>query len=177
MITDWRLASQESVELNLSTEYMYHIHSVSCGVKGLIGGTHSYLTFFSRQHDKWLVVEVTDLETLEIQNASVLYCKKDRPGYQEKTVYISDRKNDARWFGHKPSIVDKASTVPKLYDIIVACDAYIHDDFDLIKKNCNTLVSYLIYYFNLDMHRPIRSIGYVKKLKWKFIKEYENNNV
>ena len=177
MFNDWRQASQKPVELDLDTRYIYHVQSVSCGIKGLFGGTHGYLTFFSRPRNKWLVVEVTDLETLEIQNATVLYCKKENPGHQEKTVYISDRKHDARWFGHRPAVVDRDLCVPDLYDIIVACDAYIHDDFDLIKKNCNTLVSFLIYHFNLDMYRPIRSIGYVKKLKWKSITEHEINNV
>jgi hypothetical protein len=130
-------------------------------LKGYLGGTHSYCTFY---HDnKWLVAELTDIETLEVQNAKVIYNgAKDK----EHAPFITDRPYNAKWFGHAPYIVDSCIS-PTYDDILYTCKNYPIPEFKLLTNNCNTFTSYLITTLNLKLKRPIRSVGFKNQKWWK----------
>lgn len=158
---DWRECSQEPIELDLDPSYMYYLQAQAWHLKGYLGGTHSYCTFF---HEKeWLVVEMTDAETLEVQNADIRYqgtiCSDHAP-------FISNRLYNAQWFGNKPYVVDKCPAVP--YDkILQAVKEYPIKEFNILHQNCNTFTSYLIASMDLNLKRPFRSVGFRNKKWWK----------
>jgi hypothetical protein len=95
LFKDWRQLDQSSVGLIFEKQYVYYLHSRAWALKGWAGGTHSWITFWSAQHNKWLVVEFTDKETIEIQHAEILY-SWNHVGYLEHSPIISNRINDAK---------------------------------------------------------------------------------
>lgn len=159
---DWRICDQSIVDFpELDTNRFYYIQSQAWALKGYLGGTHSYCTFY---HDnKWMVAEITDMETLDIQNAMVVYNDTES---EEKGPFISDRLYNAKWFGHAPYIVDSCIS-PQYDDILEACRNYPIKKFKLLTDNCNTFTSYLIAKLNLRLKRPIRSVGFKNRKWWK----------
>ena len=149
---DWRLCDISSVELNLDKQNIYYIHARAWAFKGLIGGTHSWFTFWSNKLNKWVVVENTDAETLYIQNGEIIHTNIS--GWLEKGPFISGRDPTQKWFGADPVIVGQV-TNPGLdvSDFSKACDEYPIKEFKLLTQNCNTLSSYLILNFNLILYK------------------------
>ena len=103
---DWRLLDQSPVGLPFEKEYIYYVHSRAWALKGWLGGTHSWITFWSSKHDQWMVVELTDIETISVQKGR-LYWLRDNIGYQEHSPIISNRTPNAKWFGSTPIVVGK----------------------------------------------------------------------
>jgi len=159
LFKDWRLLDQTSVSLPLDKEYVYYIHAQAWAMKGYLGGTHSWITFWSGKHNKWLVAEKTDIETVEVQNANVLWIR-DGMGYCDKGPIISDRIPDAKWFGAIPRIVGKSKSTFKYEDIVQACEEYPIAEFKLLTQNCNTFSSYIVSTLNLDIKKPLLAYGY-----------------
>ena len=163
---DWRLLDQSPVGLPFEKEYIYYVHSRAWALKGWLGGTHSWITFWSNQHDKWLVVELTDKETITIQHANLLYVW-DNVGYRAHCPIVSDRTPDAKWFGTIPKIHKRVLNTVKYSDIEQACRDYPFKEFDLLTRNCNTFSSYIIDKLNLNIEPPLRSFGFRGNKFWK----------
>ena len=161
---DWRVLDQSPTKLTFEKEYVYYVHSRAWALKGWLGGTHSWITFWSQEHNQWLVLELTDKETLDIQNANILYCR-DNLKYQERSPTISDRIPNAKWFGSTPSIVGKTHNVYQYQDFVNVCKQYPVTEFKLLTQNCNTFISYVLKILKLDINRPFRSVGF--KNYWK----------
>lgn len=163
---DWRLCDQSLVPLELDKTRFYYIQAQAWAMKGYLGGTHSYSTFWSNQHSQWLVVELTDQETVEYQNCDVLF---KGVVTKDKTIhapFITNRAYNARWFGHAPSVVDSCPLTVEYDDIVSICSRYPIEEFVLYKRNCNTFTSYLLWQLNLPLRRPIRSIGFRSPQWW-----------
>ena len=119
--TDWRLLDQSPVDLTLDKRYVYYIHARAWALKGWLGGTHSYTTFWSEKHNEWLVIELSDKETLDVQNATVYYIWDD-VAYSQHSPIISNRNPAAKWFGATPIIVGRSK------------NEYAYDDFEQLAK-------------------------------------------
>jgi hypothetical protein len=170
---DWRLLDQSPVGLTFAKDRIYYVHSRAWALKGWLGGTHSWLTFWSDYHNAQLVVELTDPETIAVQHASILYNWADT-AFQEHAPTISDRVADAKWFGSTPMIASSAPNRTTFLKIQQACEEYPIKKFRLIDQNCNTFVSYLNYKLNLKLKRPIRSIGFKNWEKYESV--YQANS-
>lgn len=160
--TDWKLLPRDSVGLELDVTRLYYLHARAWHLKGYIGGTHSWITFYSDQHRNWLVIELTDRETLDVQDCNILYSGTDT---LEHAPFITDRVKDGRWFGAAPRVVDSCQTI-EFERLKTACQEYPIDKFFLATRNCNTFTSYLIWKLALDLARPLRSIGFRNKKWW-----------
>lgn len=162
MFKDWRECSQDLVEsLNLDPTRFYYLQAQAWHLKGYLGGTHSYCTF--HHNNQWLVIELTDRETLEVQGAEIIYAGTDS---EEHAPFITTRPYNAQWFGHDPYIVDSCDAV-SFDSILQAANEYPIDTFKLLHQNCNTFTSYLIAKLDLKLKRPIRSVGFKNKKTWK----------
>ena len=166
--TDWRLLDQSPVDLDLDKNYIYYLHARAWALKGWIGGTHSYTTFWSKKHSEWLVIELTDKETLEVQQADTYYIW-DHVDYTEHSPAISNRDPKARWFGARPFVVGQARNLFLYEDFENAAREYPIKKFELLKQNCNTFTSYLISRLGLRWSRPLRSVGFRNRKFWNEI--------
>ena len=162
---DWRLCDISSVELYLNKEYIYYIHARAWAFKGLIGGTHSWIAVWSKKLNKWLVVENTDAETVNIQGGNIIH--SNVPGWLEKGPFITDRDPTQKWFGGDPIIIGQVVNPGiDVNELVDACVKYPIKEFKLLNQNCNTFCSYLILTFNLPLQRPFRSVGFRSKKWW-----------
>lgn len=159
---EWKLMPQASVGLSLDPTKLYYLHARAWHFKGYIGGTHSWITFYSRLHDDWLVVELTDRETLGVQDCTILFSGTDQAVH---APFITNRVKDAQWFGTIPRVVDCCLT-RNFEDFQSACLEYPIREFRLATRNCNTFTSYLIWRLELNLERPLRSIGFKNKKWW-----------
>lgn len=163
--TDWKILDQSSAGLEFDKKYCYYVHARAWALKGYFGGMHSWLVFWSKEKNSWLVVELTDKETLEIQNANILYIWNNI-GYREYSPTINQRIIDGKWFGAKPVIAGKCLLTFDYGDIVKLCNNYPFKEFILTSRNCVTFTSYLIERLNLDIKRPFRSIGFKNRRFW-----------
>lgn len=162
---DWRELDQTLVNLNFKKGYIYYVHSRAWALKGWCGGTHAWITMWSEEYSKWIVVELTDRETITVQQGSLIWVN-DNMLLQEYGPIISDRINNAKWFGSTPSIVGKAAATVSLADLVDICQSYPLTGFNLVTRNCNTFISYVIYRLKLNIRRPMRSVGFKSKRYW-----------
>lgn len=161
---DWRTCSQNLIPLTLDKNRFYYIQAQAWALKGYIGGTHSYSAFWSEDHRSFLIAEYSDAETVSYQTSQVIY-DGNYNQRTEHTPFITARPYNAQWFGKNPYIVDSCPTV-EYYKVLYACKEYPLSGFDIIRKNCNTFTSYLHWKLELDLKRPIRSVGYKSKRWW-----------
>lgn len=166
LFKDWRLLDQSPVELGLEKEYVYYVHARAWALKGLIGGTHSWTVFWSTEHNQWLVIELTDIETINVQQAKIFWVR-DNVDYQEHSPIISNRIPNAKWFGATPIVVDKCRNTFTYNDFVEVCKQYPIQYFRLLDRNCNTFTSFLIAKLNLKVKRPLRSVGF--KSNWNIL--------
>ena len=159
---DWRGLSCRSAGLELDISKVYYWHGKAHGLKGLLGGTHGHLSFFD---DRWFTVEITDEETLEYQDCEIIY--RNTNEYQKRGVFISTRQPDQLWFGNKVTIVDNCYQNLRLLTVIDACDRYPQWEFDMVRRNCNTFVSFMIYWLGLDLKKPFISVGFKSLAYWQ----------
>jgi hypothetical protein len=165
--TDWRKCSQDVIPLTVSKDRLFYIQAQAWHLKGYTGGTHSWLTFWSTQHNDWLVVELTDQETLWYQNGDTVYHGSTTDVATVHAPYITTRPYNSQWFGHDPYIVDSCFLDVDYSDILLAAKNYPIKDFKLLYQNCNTFTSYMIWKLNLKLKRPFRSIGFRNKNWWQ----------
>lgn len=166
MFKDWRHCSQDLVHLNLKKDRFYYIQAQAWHLKGYLLGTHSYSVMWNNLYNKFLVIELTDVETLRHQKCNILYLGKETSDKSKHIVGISDRPYNAQWFGNNPYIVDSDIAVD-YKDIYSAVMQYPINKFKLLTQNCNTFTSYLHWKLELDIKRPIRSVGYKNKSWWQ----------
>jgi hypothetical protein len=171
---DWRLLDQSPVDLLIEKEYVYYIHSRAWALKGLLGGTHSWIAFWSSEHNEWLVIELSDQETVEVQKGNI-YWIRDSASYQEHSPIISNRIPNAKWFGTTPAIVGKCKNNISYKEFINVCKTYPIQNFRLIDQNCNTFTSFLISELQLNIRQPLQSIGFRSNRYWKKIKDHKYN--
>jgi hypothetical protein len=167
MFKDWRICDQSLVPMEFHPEYVYYVHARAWHFKGYIGGRHSYLTWFSKEHNQQLVIEYTDRETLEVQGADIIYSGTDH--YTNHAPFISNRKPNARWFGADPYIKGSCSLYPHTYsDFVDACDIYPNrnTEFNILHNNCNTFTSYLLYKMMLEIEQPFPAVGHRSRQRW-----------
>jgi hypothetical protein len=162
---DWRICDISPVGLDLNKDFVYYIHARAWAFKGYLGGTHSWLTLWSKKLCKWIVIENTDAETIHVQGAKVLHSIPT--GWCDEGPFISDRDPTQKWFGATPKIVSWHLNTLDIDDLIDACNQYPIKEFKLVTQNCNTFSSFLIVHFNLGLKRPLRSIGFRSKDWWK----------
>jgi len=165
LFKDWRLLDQSPVDLGFEKEYVYYVHARAWALKGWFGGTHSWTVFWSTEHSEWLVIELTDIETISVQQAKILWIK-DNVDYQEHSPVISNRIPNAKWFGATPLIVGQCKNTFTYNDFAEVCKQYPIKNFKLLDQNCNTFTSFLIAKLNLKINRPLRSVGFKNKKYW-----------
>jgi hypothetical protein len=163
LFKDWKQCDiSQDFDLILDTEKTYYLHATAWHLKGLLGGTHSFIACYDKSRGVWFVAEVTDRETLDVQKCNAIYA--GTMDYYERAPYITNRVYNARWFGHKVKIIDSCPAVD-FSDILYATKSYPITEFNLLKANCNTFSSYLIWKLKLPFKRPIRSVGF-KNTQW-----------
>lgn len=163
---DWRECDQSPIDLNFEQHKIYYVHARAWHIKGYLLGRHSYLTWWDKKHKSQLVIEYTDRETLDIQDANILYSGREE--YTLHAPYISDRLANARWFGADPIIKAECTNYLQYEDFVSACKHYPYKTtpFDLLKNNCNTFTSYLLYHLDLDIQQPWPAIGHKNRQTW-----------
>lgn len=159
---DWRGLNCESAGLVLDTSRVYYWHSRTHGIKALFGGTHGHISFWDQ---RWYTVEITDQETLEYQNCEIAH--RGTEEYQRRAAFISTRRPDQQWFGNPATVVSTCQDKLTLDQVTQACKLYPIAEFDLVSRNCNTFVSYLIYKLDLNLKRPAIAVGYKSRNYWK----------
>ena len=158
---DWRYADISKTDVLDSFNYPVTciLSADAWGLKGkLPGGKHSWVANFNGT--KWKTYEVTDLETVDIQNASALYA-----GYTDKLrkqVVVSNRHPATKWFGNVP----KLEYIGQFIDIDVT-DYPMNASINLITNNCNTLVSYIAWKYQLPINEL--RIGNKSRTFWQSI--------
>jgi hypothetical protein len=162
---DWRECSQTPIPLRLELGNIYYIQAQAWALKGYLGGTHSWLAMFSEHHKNWIVIEHTDLETIQYQNGQVLYSGAKTSNIQEHAPFVAIRKPNSQWFGHNPVIVGFC-VAPAYNKIVEAVQEYPIDEFRLLNRNCNTFTSYMLYKLNLSIKRPFKSVGFRNSNWW-----------
>lgn len=144
---DWRLADISKTDiLDRFTSPVTCILSANAwGLKGKLPGCkHSWIATFDGT--RWKTYEVTDLETIEVQNAAVIYAE-----HSDKTlkqVIVSNRYPGTKWFGSMPRI----DCVGEFVDINVA-DYPMNNAVNLTTNNCNTFVSYISWKYQLPTNK------------------------
>ena len=169
---DWRECSQDLVPIELDQSRIYYMQARAWNLKGYLGGTHSYTTFYSNEHKAWTVIEYTERETLSYQGGVTLYDGNRSSDDTAHAPYISTRPYNAQWFGADPYVVD-FTHAPLYNDVLKACKEFPLQGFRLIDLNCNTFTSYLHWSLGLHLKRPLRSVGYRNKDWWQ--SRYEPN--
>lgn len=166
-IKDWRECSQSIVSLSLQKDRFYYLQARAWHIKGYLGGTHSYSAMWSKEHNDFLVIELTTPETLSYQKCSLIVnAGSDAKVKTNHYPSISNRPFNAQWFGSNPYIVDSSPAI-EYSRVIDAIEQYPITEFRILDQNCNTFTSYLHWKLQLRVHRPIRSIGYKNKLWWE----------
>lgn len=163
---DWRECSQDLIPLPLDKNKFYYMQAQAWHLKGYIGGTHSYSVAWSKDHNKFLVIELNDFETLGYQNCNIVYSGSESVDKSKHVACVTDRAYNAQWFGKNPYIVDSTSAV-NYNDLLEVIKSYPLNEFKLLLQNCNTFTSYIHWRLNLEIKRPIRSVGYKNKTWWQ----------
>lgn len=162
---NWRQCSQDIVPLDLDKTRLYYIQAQAWHIKGYLGGAHSWLTLWSEEEQSWLVIELSDEETLSYQDGNVLYFGNNTGLSNAHAPFISTRSYNAQWFGHNPYIVDSCIADVSIDRIIEAMKDYPIKEFKILNRNCNTFTSYMIWKLNLKLRRPFKSVGF-KNARW-----------
>jgi len=161
---DWKECDiSQDLNLILDPSKSYYLQAQAWHLKGYLGGTHSYFACHDPSRNTWFVAEITDRETLDVQGHNAIYA--GTMDYYEKAPYITNRVYNSKWFGHRPYIVDSCAAV-NFSDLLYVTKKYPINEFKLLKTNCNTFLSYLIWKLDLDLKRPIRSIGFKNRQWW-----------
>jgi len=142
---DWRDKST-AVAGTFDAPGVYVMAARAHGLKGLLGGRHSYIVHVSGGGEH-TVFEITDRETLGYQGATEFKSYKTNPGFDEPVLYRVLRNGYQEWFGAQPYVVYHTQVWPELVDLDALFELYPHknDQFKLFYLNCNTFVSWGVY--------------------------------
>jgi hypothetical protein len=169
LLSDWRKSDVSPVNMDLNKNKIYAFSARSVGLKGYLGGSHTWYGFWSKEQQKWLVIELTDLESLEIQKAEVLF--KTTNDYLKLSPFIVARDPRGRWFGAHPKIVDECFGSLDFSDLVNYCKLYPFEQYKVLSQNCNSFFSFLNFKFNqdyqYDFKKPALIVGYKKPEVWQ----------
>ena len=156
LFTPWQDKSIEPVAGLITKPGLYFVNARAHGLKGLIGGTHSWIVGKLSDGSE-LVAEVTDIETLEVQGGLILI---DPTGLvqrskTEKAVIVSNRNASQRWFGSAPVVQTYIElTDAKITSFLFnAANSYPLNGyrFKLLYRNCNTFASWAAHYGSFEV--------------------------
>jgi hypothetical protein len=162
---DWRTQDVSLVDLRLDPSQIYYFLARTCGFKGWLGGTHSWMGFWSEEKKRWLVLELSDIETVSIQKANILFATTD--DLFDRGPILSDRDPRQKWFGAIPRIVDQQRRTMRTRDVIEVSRRYPFSDYRLLSRNCNTFFSFANLELGVHFRRPFRCVGYRSKTWWE----------
>lgn len=157
---DWRYAdiSPTNVLDDVKQPTTCFLSANAWGLKGYLPGCrHSWIATFNGY--AWRTYEITDLETVEIQNGRVFYARYRDPGLRQ--LIISDRNPSTKWFNSTPR-VDYSTA---FLDLNLA-DYPLNFNVNLTSNNCNTLTSYVAWQHNLSFN-PLY-VGFKSKKYWDY---------
>lgn len=144
---DWRLAdiSRTNILDSFNEPITCILSADAWGLKGKLPGCkHSWIATFDGI--RWKTFEITDLETVEIQQGAIIYA--EHSNHTLKQVVVSNRYPGTQWFGNMP----KLEYVGKFIDIDVA-DYPMNNAINLTTNNCNTFVSYISWKYQLPVSK------------------------
>ena len=171
---DWRDQSIAPVAGLIDRPGLYLLHALAFGFKGTLGtlgGRHSWLALRSTDGSS-IVAEVTDLETVEIQDGTVLKLGAPVKDEFQRAPMLIERDPTQMWFGSIP-VVDgySAGDSATFYMILSECvEKYPlrNKPFRIIHRNCNTFTSWALHYaaetYGIEMKPKQYLIG---SRKWK----------
>lgn len=153
---------------DLKVPGLYFQAARAFGLKGLLGGTHSWLTHIADDL-KHTVIEVTTIETLHVQGSSFYKSFRDTPNYlidpELHQVFVSNRNGSQRWFGHDPKITYLG---PMELDVLLSWSElypHIHDTFRVLTTNCNTFTSWILHLMGVELWAGIGAKTWSKYAK------------
>lgn len=157
---------EQAAELNVPG--LYFLAARTFGLKGLLGGTHSWLTHVD--HDmKHTVIEVTSIETLNVQGSGFYYGYNGMPNYEadieEHRVFVSDRRGDQAWFGHAPEVVYIGPMELEPLLDWTGCYPKLDHAFNVLKANCNTFTSWILHLIGVELWIGIGAKNWSKLAK------------
>lgn len=163
MFKHWKECSQDLVPMDLQYYGVYIISAQAWHLKGYLGGKHTWLAFKDKE---WLVTELTTRDTLHTQDALILYDGAPINDDEAHAPFISMRDPNRQWFGHDPEVTWIYPYIIDSDKIIQACKEYpFANEFNLLSKNCNTFISYLVWKLGIDM-RGKKNFGYKSERWW-----------
>lgn len=157
----WRNASivQTSIVDNCP-DGVYFFSANAFGIKGKIpGGKHSWCSI--KEDSAWTTLEITDIETIEVQQASIIEC--DSYDRYVRQVIISNRNPGTLWFNNPPTIIAYSKNIQDLY-YNRKLFPYNISSIRLYRNNCNTYLSYLLWATNIDL--KFSYIGFKSYKHW-----------
>ena len=144
---DWKNRSIEPVPGLLKDDGLYLLHAQAFGIKGLAGGRHSWMV--AKSGTDSLVAEITDLDTIDIQDGSVLFGAHVDNIFQRAPMIV-ERCPNQRWFGAVPVVDCYAAgdfaVFRKLLFECVEKYPFRNIPFRIIHRNCNTFTSWVVHY-------------------------------
>lgn len=159
MLKHWKECSQDIIPMDLQYGGVYIINAQAWHLKGYLGGKHTWLAFKDKE---WMVAELTTRETLNEQDAAILY--DGAFANDDHGPFISTREPNRQWFGHDPHVVWIHPYTIDRQQVFDVCKQYPIKEFKLLSQNCNTFISYLVWRLNIDM-RGRKNYGY-KSIGW-----------
>lgn len=156
--SDWRFAdiSETDVLSSIKTPATCFLSANAFGLKGkLPGGKHTWIATFDGS--RWKTFEITDIETIEIQQARVLYSEHD--SFTQRQLIISNRNPSTVWFGNRPRL----DRIYKYVDIEYEYPK--NTNINLLTNNCSTYVSYIIWKYGFETTMPY--VGFKQKEYWE----------
>lgn len=156
--SDWRDAdiSKTNVLKHIKLPATCFLSANAWGLKGkLPGGKHSWIAEYNGY--TWKTFEITDRETIEIQQANILFCERDN--YTERQLIVSDRDPSTLWFGNQPRLdgIFNWKGIEEYYPL--------NTNINLAFNNCNTYLSYIAWRYHFKLKLPY--IGFKDKSFWE----------
>lgn len=162
LLPDWRDAdiSETNVLDHFRLPTTCFMSASAWGIKGKMpGGKHSWIAQFDG--NDWTTYEITDIETINTQNAKILYAEID--SYTQRQLIVSNRNPATMWFGNKPR-------VDTIHDYVQIQPEYpFNDNINLLFNNCNTYLSYVAWRHGFNVSLPY--VGYKEKHFWDKMNE------
>lgn len=146
---------------------IYLLKARTFGFKGFIGGTHSWIVHVDMDN-RCLVAEVTNLETLKVQGATVIETVRKPINDREHLVFLSNREGGQKWFGAKPKSKYLGDISKIDFRNMIANYPLSQNVFNVLNANCNTFSSWIIYKLGFTP----KNIGFGAKSvkRWKNVK-------
>jgi hypothetical protein len=156
--SDWRDAdiSKTDVLKSIKLPATCFLSANAWGLKGkLPGGKHSWIAEYNGY--AWKTFEITDRETLEVQQANIFFCERDN--YTERQLIVSDRDPSTLWFGNSPRLdaIFNWKGIEEHYPL--------NTNINLAFNNCNTYLSYIAWRYHFNLKLPY--IGFRDKSFWE----------